>query len=129
MITKQDIIKFARTVAKREAGKVPSRTINPTREWVRGLAVAGLLFVGGMVYAGFSFSSQLHITDTQPNVEVTVPQYDQAALARTLEVYRARKESFEKVHGKSISGQYVEPATIESGTPPKAPSTGPLEAI
>lgn len=50
MITKQDIIKFARHVTRRSKGLPDRRLMHPYREWYIGLAVAGVLVCAGIAY-------------------------------------------------------------------------------
>lgn len=74
MITKQDILKMAKTVFKRSRGKYQHQLMHPTREWLIGLFCSAIFLVVGSVWVWGEFAYYQNLRPeggqlTQPDVQ------------------------------------------------------------
>lgn len=93
--------------------------MHPGREWIVGLSAAVLLFVSGSLYLGYDFWDQYQGIDEQIPVDGTVVRYRKQDAAHFLELYRAKKETFEALRADKV----FQPAVVVSTTPEVATST------
>lgn len=71
------------------------KLINPKREWVIGISVATLMFVGGGIYTGTLFleeSERDYLNTTVTNIDVVSYKYD--LVRDVLDTYASKQKQF-----------------------------------
>lgn len=113
MILKGKIEKILKHTPRLASAPHGLSLVNPNREWVIGIAITTILFIGGGVYAGVLFSTESkrdYLDRTATNVEA-VP-YKHELIHDVLEVYAAKKKHFNDLRdSRTVS---LPPATTTS---------------
>ncbi len=106
MISKSDLIKMARHVARRSEGYADPRIMHPARDWLIGLSAATALFLALSAAAGYLFWSR-NSHDPYGEVTLSTVTYDRATAEAVLTRYRERSLRYRALGG-------IEASTAES---------------
>lgn len=89
--------------------KQPREFVEPAREWLIGLSLSGIVFLGGVVYAGHIFLDALHDAELERiESEETGRNFSPERLRRVLETYEDRGERFETLKREHVKSSNVE---------------------
>lgn len=94
MIKKDDIVKMAKHIVRRDKGIPDRRIMHPIRDWLFGVGIAVLIFVATTVYAGHTFFVGINEQDVRPNEHSGVIEYRQKAVIEALDLYEKRISTF-----------------------------------
>jgi uncharacterized membrane protein YukC len=125
MITKNDILKMIKHVAKKKSKPSRREIVCPERDWLIGLGVTTLVFLLCASYAGYLFYTHFQQTDKVVEVTSSVEQYDQKTIESVLNEYDARKQKFESLRTSygSSTPVFIPPQTQTGTTTPNATAT------
>ncbi len=92
MITKDDILRMARHIARRGAGKTDRRLIHPARDWFVGFSLAIVFFLLSLGGTGYLFLSKSKAVTEDREVTIDAVKYDERLVENVREMYAARAE-------------------------------------
>lgn len=102
MIIAHSIFKMAQRIAHRDKGYVDRRIIHPVRDWLFGLAGAGLLLLGSGMGAVHLFLVESESASDEHEVIADSAVYDSKLVKRVLTDYAARQARYESLRGVAV---------------------------
>lgn len=116
MITKQDIVEMARRVTRRGENMPDRRLMHPHRDWLIGLVVAIILAGMGIAYNAHLFRHYGSLETKTVGSEPAFAEYKQGTVERVLEMYGARRASFDAFRASlpAAPAATEEPAAVET---------------
>lgn len=104
MITKDDIVRMARHIARRGQGKLDRRLIHPARDWFVGFSTAFVLFLVSLGGTGYLFFTKSTLVTEEREVAIDAVKYDERLIEKVREQYAARKEKEELLRAGGAQG-------------------------
>lgn len=104
MITKDDILRMARHIARRGAGKTDRRLIHPARDWFIGFSLSLVLFLVSLAGTGYLFLTKSTLVTEEREVVIDAVKYDERLIEKVRETYAARKEKEEALRAGGAQG-------------------------
>jgi urocanate hydratase len=128
MITKIDIIAFAKHAARAGSTGSHTRLTHPMRDWWTGVAAAAIVCAGLSAYAGSLFVMQVGGTDSMAAAQDAGVSYDEGRIARIQDALDARSRKFGALREEAPAA-LMETSSEASSTPAadQSTSTAPVE--
>lgn len=126
MISKKDILKFAKDVSRRTRGVKDHRPIHPRRDWLIGLFV---FFVVGIIGGLLSIERYTYYDTIDSTIiaqDRTIKRYNAAGASEAIAAFEARQQAFEEVL-QETPVMPVAPAPLDATSTPETASSSDEE--
>jgi hypothetical protein len=100
MMTKNNILKMVKSVARHGQGRRSTRLVHPARDWMIGLLLEVVLLMVASACAAYVFVAFSDSADEAVPIESAVIVYQQSKVSSVLEVYQRRAALFETLRAE-----------------------------